>query len=470
MLKRIADTRSSRRRRYLCDISSVDRPSRPKNVPSTWHTKEDNDRLFDALGLDTFTIATGLCVLKCGSKGLPGYEEFRGIAVFAKDFAHRCNFIRVYHITTFELLYEIELLDMFLFKVHRSDRKRLTIKMGIHYADMIFAERSDMLQFKKKLCRIGIEKIAPSFTKRFQNYWDNTKKFFGNIIYEKKRNESLTVYSKSNSMCNDSVHSYIHRSSTLLTKKYKSEDSPKFDKIQRCGVKRKMLANDQDPICHDIKKPTNECVTSNVNVIDFSVYSAKTPNVKKCTELSNLPPSPPDTPKGILRGPVRNKLGFDNSQRDVFYSAKCEVKQVNFYSSADTCLSESFFPPPPVLKGAIRTVPRPNRNPPPPPSSESRILNNNNTPTVKAIPSDLLAEIRSAPQLREASKKCKGNSISYRASNTQSPLHLIRSAMLTRRKSIKEEESEDEGTRNTLYDTTDWSVTERYHDNDYHIK
>uniref|UniRef100_A0A0K0FYB9 WH1 domain-containing protein n=1 Tax=Strongyloides venezuelensis TaxID=75913 RepID=A0A0K0FYB9_STRVS len=448
MLKRIADTRSSRRRRYLCDISSVDRPSRPQNVSSTWHTKKDNERLFDALGLDTFTIATGLCVLKCGSKGLPKYEEFRGIAVFAKDFAHRCNFIRVYHITTFELLYEIELLDMFFFKVHRSDRKRLTIKMGIHYADMIFAERSDMLQFKKKLCRIGIEKIAPSFTKRFQNYWDNTKKFFGNILYEKKGNESLTVYSKNNSLYNDSVHSYNLRSSTLLTKKYKSEDSPKFDIIQRCGVKRKMLANDQDPICHDIKKPTNECVTSNVNVVDCS---AKIANIKKCTEVTNLLPSPPDTPKGILRGPIRNKLGFDNSQREVFYSAKCEVKQVNFYNSADTCLSESFFPPPPVLKGAIRTVPRPNRNPPPPPALESRILNNNNnTPTVKAIPSDLLAEIRSAPQLREVSKKCK--------------------AMLTRRKSIKEEESEDEGTRHTLCDSTDWSVTERCHNNDYHIK
>lgn len=129
------------------------------------------------------------------------------------------------------------------------------------------------------------------------------------------------------------------------------------------------------------------------------------------------------------------------------------------------------MPPPPTLKGAVRTVPRPCRNPPPPPPLENRILvNNDKTPTTKVIPSDLLAEIRSAPQLRGVSKINGNMATPHSLSTAQSPLHLIRSAMLTRRKSIKEDESEDEGTRSTFHDTTDWSVNERYHEMRYPLK
>uniref|UniRef100_A0A0K0DVR9 WH1 domain-containing protein n=2 Tax=Strongyloides stercoralis TaxID=6248 RepID=A0A0K0DVR9_STRER len=469
MLLEDLDVRSPRRRRYLCDISNVDKLSRPKNVASTWHTREDNEKFFDKLGTDTFTIATGLCILKCGSKGLLGYEEFRGIAVFAKDFVHRCNFIRIYHITTFELLYEIELLDMFLFKLHRSDRKKLTIKMGNHYADMTFAERGDMLQFQKKLCRIGIEKIKPSLTKRLHNYWDNTRKFFGNIVYEKRMNQSLVTYSANEFSYNNSAQFYTPKPSKLLSRKHKSGDFSKYDNEQRCGVKRKFTLNDQDSAYHNTKRQAKDQTSPNIKVINYSIYPPKTSCFKRSQEMLNLPLSPPETPKGILRRHNQSKLDFNYVNKDISHSIKNEVKQVNFNNPNEaftSCLSESFVPPP-VLKGAVRTVPRPCRNPPPPPPppvlDSKNTINNDKTPTTKIIPSELLAEIRSAPQLRGTSRIDEDKTNPGNISGIKSPLHLIRSAMLTRRKSIKEEESEDEEMRSTFYDTTDWSVTEKHH-------
>uniref|UniRef100_A0A0N4ZVE2 IRS-type PTB domain-containing protein n=1 Tax=Parastrongyloides trichosuri TaxID=131310 RepID=A0A0N4ZVE2_PARTI len=473
MLMDYGALRSPLRRRYLCDISGVDGPSRPKNISSIWHTKEDNEKLFTALGTDTFTIATGICVLKCSSKGENLYEEFRGIATFAKDFVHRCNYIRIYHITTFELLYEIELLDMFLLKVHRSDRRRLTINMGIHYADLSFAERADMLLFKKKLNRIGINKIPPSFKKRIQNYWDNAKKFLGGIIYENDSKSGSIRYSISEYSYEDDVGLVTPKETKLMYKRDKLDDFSNYcnNNEQRSGVKRKITLNEIEPVYYTAKRSTSEYETPSLN-LKSSTYVTVPRYMEGTCIKSNMPLSPPDTPKGILIGPKRNSLQLNRKsecmdiEREV---VKSEIRQVNSNINVDhynSCHSEFTFPNPPVLKGAIRTVPRPRKDPPIlPPILSTHIGCTPEQPRI--IPSDLLAEIRSAPQLRHSMKKKNSNNEVSMFNNIQShsPLHLIRSAMITRRKSMKQEDdSDDEVTRNTINDTTDWSTTERHYD------
>uniref|UniRef100_A0A0N4ZDS3 WH2 domain-containing protein n=1 Tax=Parastrongyloides trichosuri TaxID=131310 RepID=A0A0N4ZDS3_PARTI len=457
--------RSPLRRRYLCDISGVDGPSRPKNISSTWHTKEDNEKLFNALGTDTFSIATGLCVLKCSSKGENLYDEFKGIATFAKDFVHRCNYIRIYHVTTFKLLYELELLDMFFIKVHRSDRRRLTIKMGSHYADLSFAERSDMLLFKKKLIRIGIDEISPSLIKRIQNYWDSAKKFFGGIIYETE-SES---YLMNECSIGDDVGLFTPKKNKLMLKKHKSGDFSKYsnnNSKKRSGVKRKITSNEIEPIYHTTKKTANEYQVSSIDLKPLKLISITGDHVEETCKQINLPLSPPDTPKGVSVGAKRSNLQFNckTERMDIDNGViKSEVRHVNFNSYVDqysSCHSEFTFPNPSILKGAIRTVPRPNRDPPPPPPIPSS-FKDYRPENSKVLPSDLLSEIRSAPQLRRSVRKNNNGD----SGEQNSPLHLIRSAMSSRRKSMKQEEDEsDDDIRNMNNDTPDWSITEGYDD------
>uniref|UniRef100_A0AC35UCD0 ULP_PROTEASE domain-containing protein n=1 Tax=Rhabditophanes sp. KR3021 TaxID=114890 RepID=A0AC35UCD0_9BILA len=475
---------SPKRMRYICDISGMDGSCRPCNVGSLWHSVQDNERLFKGLGVDTFTIATAICKMRVGSKGVATYDEYRGVAVFVKDFARRCNFIRIYHNTTLTMLYEMELLDMFKHKVHRSDTKRLTIWMGQHCIDLIFIDRNDLGLFRNKLHRVGVEKVNPSLTKRVQNCWDRAKGLVNGIFQEKGNHSFASQYSDK---CGPGTESFEPRRSTVTKymyrkpKEVRAGQSANNTPVKLVGGKRKMAPSIEDSPHHSTaKKGTSVYVTpsetDNQRLTTSTLYESQS-NVPFLLPPQITFPSPPETPRGVIKNQPTQTI---ECRRKTEHFALANQHPPDDYEHKRYSCDRKYIPPgdniaePPIVKGLIRTVPRPTKYPPPPPPSNmNRSSMDQQTPSSKPLPIDLLADIRSAPNLRAPNDRMLMVASPHRLhqQKSSSPFHLIRSAMVERRISMVGDGSEGEldGSGWSVEDT-DWQIMARALRPNYHKK